>query len=332
MTRRPTATRPGPREIFFGDGAWPDIARDSLRALLGSPHMKASRWGPSSLRVLKPSISLPTWLGLRRNDGRVPLYNFFNRVPAPRDQGYSVRVTHARDFRGGRFTYDGHLGTDFACPVGTPVVAPAPGVVTHVHTDMGYGGLKVGMDHGEGLFTTVCHLSRPMVSVGQRLARGDRLGLSGASGLELLLFFPWVSPHLHFNVWLDGEAVDPFARPGEESLWRSGNDPRPGDGRPVPGDADWRPSDFSAEGVEDGIAACRDEHLRDRVRAKTTLAAQATELMLVRSFASSAFDAFPALYVGRHVRRPRLDLPFRHEDYGGAALPPPPATGSAAPG
>ncbi len=147
--------------------------RDAWQALAGNPHLPPSRWGPSSVRIFKPHIGLPTWLGLKRRDRRVPIYNFFNRVPQPPDEGYSVRATYARDFRGGRFTYDGHVGTDFASPVGTPVVAAAPGVVLRVCNEMNRGGLKVCIDHGEGLFTTSNHLSRALVEPGHRVARGE---------------------------------------------------------------------------------------------------------------------------------------------------------------
>lgn len=297
------------------------MARDSVRALFGSPQVRPTRWGLSSLRVFKPGTGLPVWLGQRRSDGRVPIYNYFNRVPAPRSEGYSVRVTHARDYLGGRHTYDGHLGTDFACPVGTPVVAPAPGVVVAVQTDMGYGGLKVCMDHGDGLFTAVNHLSLAAAFEGQKVSRGQVVGLSGASGLELFLFFPWVSPHVHFNVWLDGEAVDPFALPGELSLWRRRNEPVPADGQPVEGDDEVQPSRWSAAGVEAGIRACRDPWLRARMGAQPSLSRRAAELLLVRSYAASAFGSFDPVLEDRHPRTPRLDLPFRRQDFSGVLAP-----------
>lgn len=309
------------REWFFGDGAWGDIARDAWRALRGTPHQRPTRWGVSSVRILKPRIGARTWLRLRRADGRVPVYNLFNRNPAPPDQGYSVRVTHCRDFRGGQHTYDGHLGTDFACPIGTPIVTPAPGVVLRVATDIGYGGLKVCIDHGSGLFSTVNHLSRSAVEVGQTVRRGQGIGLSGASGMEFVLCFPWVAPHVHFNTWLDGEAVDPYAVAGEISLWRRPNDPVGWDGATVEGDDEVRPSRWSAAGVDAAIAACRDPDLRARVRAFDDLPRRAAEILVIRSYAASAFDGFPSLYDNRHERHPWLDLPFRTEDYSGAALP-----------
>lgn len=314
-------SRPTIRQCFFGDGDWGDIARDAWQALRGSGHRKPTRWGLSSVRIFKPRVGVATWLRVRRADGRVPIYNFYNRNRAPVDLGYSVRVTHCRDFRGGQHTYDGHLGTDFACPVGTPIVTPAPGVVLRVAMDMGYGGLKVCIDHGGGLFTTANHLSRSSVSVGQTVGRGEVVGQSGASGMEFVLCFPWVAPHLHFNTWLDGEAVDPYASAGEVSLWRQHNDPVPWDGALVEGDAEVRPTRWSAEGVNAAIAACRDPELRARALAHRDLARRAAEILVIRSYGSSAFDGFGPLYVHRHERRPWLDLPFRSVDYRGAALP-----------
>lgn len=266
------------------------------------------RFGLSSLAIFKPQISIPTWLGRTRADRCAPVYNFFNRVPAPPDRGYSVRVTHARDYRGGRWTYDGHLGTDFAVPRGSVVVAGAPGVVLRVGSEADRGGLKVCIDHGEGLFTTSNHLSRALVRPGARVGRGQPVGLSGASGVEFVAFFPWVSPHLHFNVWLDGAPIDPFALPGEESLWLRRNDPAPHRG---PDDAAFQPSEFDKDGVRAAIDACNSASLRRSLSAIDGLPARAAEVLLWRNYRPARFRHFPALYRARHARRPRLDLPLR---------------------
>jgi murein DD-endopeptidase MepM/ murein hydrolase activator NlpD len=288
------------------------------RAAAGTRHQPRNEWGLSSLHIFKPHISIPTWLGRRRADHRVPIYNLFNRVPGPPGAGYSTRVTFARDFRGGRWTYDGHLGTDFACPVGTPLVAAAPGRVVRVHKDLSMGGLKLCIDHGDGLLTTMNHLARELVSVGDRVARGQVVAWSGASGWEFVLFFPWVAPHLHFNTWLDGEPVDPFAAAGETPLWRGGNEPVPHAGAEEAGRAatDWDPAL-----VDDAARACRDPAERRRLLAITDVAARAAEVMLLRNYRAALFEARPPLYRERHERRPRLDLPFRGADFVGVALP-----------
>ena len=289
------------------------------RVILGGDGGPGNLWGPSSVRIFKPSIGLPTWAGRKRRDRLVWLYNFFNRVPQPPDEGYSVEVTYCRDFAGGRFTYDGHLGTDFACPIGTPIVAGAAGLVLRVSNELDHGGLKVCLDHGEGLFTTHDHLSRALVKPGERVRRGQPVGLSGASGLEFVLFFPWVSPHLHYNVWLDGVPVDPFALPAEESLWRRRNNPQPaGDGAP---DDRFEPSDWDPDGVEAAIDACRSKRLREELRTVHPLPQRAASVLLKRSYRRAMFDSLPPLYRTHHGRRPRLDLPFRAQDFRGAWLP-----------
>jgi len=305
----------------FGLRPAKDAVAGVRRVLRGSPHVPPTRWDATSARIFKPSISLPTWLRRTRADGLVPIYNFFNRVPQPKDEGYSVRVTYCRDFRGGRWTYDGHLGTDFACPVGTPIVAAAPGVVLRVASELDRGGLKVCVDHGEGLFTTHNHLSRALVEPGERVARGQVVGLSGASGVEFLLLFPWVAPHLHYNVWLNGEPVDPFATEDEVSLWRRRNDPVPSSGG-ADGDARFAPSPWNAEGVSAAIEACLDPDVRDAMRALPTVERRAAEVLVLRNYKPTLFSASPPLYRERFDRAPRLDLPFREADFRGVWLPP----------
>jgi murein DD-endopeptidase MepM/ murein hydrolase activator NlpD len=291
---------------------------DAQRAALGTRYQPRNDWDLSSAKIFKPWISIPTWLGRRRPDGRLPVYNFFNRVRPPPESGYSTRVTFARDFRGGRWTYDGHLGTDFACPVGTPLTAPAPGMVVRVANDMTMGGLKVCVDHGHGLFTTANHLARATVHAGERVARGQVVGLSGASGWEFVLCFPWVSPHLHFNTWLDGEAIDPFAVAGEVALWRHGNDPRPHAGAAEATSPETR---WDRDGVDAAVEACRDPAERERLRAITELPRRAVEVLLLRNYRTAMFGARPPLYREPHARQPLFDLPFRATDVAGVAFP-----------
>ncbi|MCA9537699.1 MAG: M23 family metallopeptidase, partial [Myxococcales bacterium] len=178
--------------------------RQCLDGIFGDGLVPRSKWGPSSLRILRPHISLPLWLGRRPPDGKVLIYQLPNRVVAPPEAGYSVRITYALDFRGRRMTYDSHVGTDFAVPPGTVVVAPAAGVVRVVAKQMQRGGLQVLIDHGDGLACTLAHLSRALVRPGQSVARGEPVALSGMSGVDGVLFFPWLAPHVHMNVLLDG--------------------------------------------------------------------------------------------------------------------------------
>lgn len=304
----------------FGLSPLSGTLAEARRALVGSPGAPRTQWGLSSLRIFKPSISLPTWIGLVRDDRRAPIYNFFNREPQAPDEGYSVRVTHARDFRGGRFTYDGHLGTDFAVPIGSTIVAAAPGRVALVERALDRGGLKVCVDHGRGLFTTSNHLSRLLVGEGEIVTRGQPIGVSGASGLEFVVAFPWVAPHLHFNVWLNGIPADPFAIPKETSLFRVRNDPRPYRGEAIA--EAYEETRWDPEAVETGIEACRDSRMRAELTAAAPLYKRAALLLVCRNYRAAAFRAFPALCPETYVREPRLDLPLSAREFDGCRMPP----------
>ena len=94
-----------------------------------------------------------------------------------------------------------HSGLDLAIPSGTPLIAPAAGVVIEA-ADFYYCGQSVFLDHGQGLITLYCHLQQIDVTAGQALRRGERIGLSGASGRA-------TGPHLHWSVYLNGNPVNP---------------------------------------------------------------------------------------------------------------------------
>lgn len=94
-----------------------------------------------------------------------------------------------------------HSGVDLREDYGEPARATAAGVVTAAGSSGGYGNM-VEVDHGEGLTTRYAHLSTIAVSVGQRVAPGAIVGRIGSTGRS-------TGPHLHYEVRVDGEAVDP---------------------------------------------------------------------------------------------------------------------------
>ena len=94
-----------------------------------------------------------------------------------------------------------HSGMDIAAPTGTPVVAPLPARVIDIG-DYFFNGRTVWLDHGGGLLSMMCHLSRIDVREGQHLAAGERLGAVGATGRV-------TGPHLHWTVSLNRASVDP---------------------------------------------------------------------------------------------------------------------------
>ncbi len=293
--------------------------KEMRRNIAGEPDAPRTQWGLSSVRIFKPGVGLVTWLGVRRADKRVPLYNFFNRVSAPKDEGYSVKVSFARDVLGTRHTYDGHLGTDFAVPIGTPVVAAAEGVVLRVANDFDRGGLGVGIDHGRGLWTTCNHMARVCVRVGQVVKRGELVGWSGAAGMEFVLFFPWVAPHVHFNTWLNGEPCDPFAADGEASLWLDNNDPVPAQLAEIP--ASFAPTQWDEDAVQDAIAGCKHAPLRERIERVTPAASRAAEVLFHMNYRPASFARRPSLYRTTYAREPRLSLPFLAQDVSGLVFP-----------
>jgi murein DD-endopeptidase MepM/ murein hydrolase activator NlpD len=93
-----------------------------------------------------------------------------------------------------------HRGTDFHAPSGTPVVAANDGVVI-IARGMFYEGNLVVVDHGQQFSTLYMHLSKIEVKVGERVHKGQRLGLSGATGRV-------TGPHLHLGVRWQGMYVD----------------------------------------------------------------------------------------------------------------------------
>lgn len=95
-----------------------------------------------------------------------------------------------------------HAGLDIAAPPGTPVYAPADGVVSYVSYEAGYGKL-VSIDHGYGVITRYGHNSRVFVEQGQKVKRWDVISLVGNTGRS-------TGAHLHYEVRVHGVPVDPF--------------------------------------------------------------------------------------------------------------------------
>lgn len=102
-----------------------------------------------------------------------------------------------------------HNGTDFAAPLGTPIMAAADGVVVKAGWGNGYGRM-VKLRHAFGIETWYAHMTRVRVSEGQRVSQGDRIGDMGTTGRS-------TGVHLHYEVRQDGKPLNPmnFIRAGQ---------------------------------------------------------------------------------------------------------------------
>lgn len=95
-----------------------------------------------------------------------------------------------------------HSGTDFRAASGTPIKAANSGIVK-IAKNRYFAGNSVIIDHGFGIYSQYYHLSKIDVKAGQRVQKGQILGLSGATGRVS-------GPHLHFGIFAGGKQIDPL--------------------------------------------------------------------------------------------------------------------------
>jgi murein DD-endopeptidase MepM/ murein hydrolase activator NlpD len=116
-----------------------------------------------------------------------------NPVDGSISAGYGWRVNPWPEF---------HKGLDLAADYGTPVRAAADGIVRSTGWDGGFGN-KVDIDHENGYHTWYAHLSRFAVAPGRHVRKGEIIAYVGATGEA-------TGPHLHYQVMLGGQAIDPY--------------------------------------------------------------------------------------------------------------------------
>ena len=139
----------------------------------------------------------------------------FEAVPKIIERGTKVPPTYIKPISGGRMTSGFgkrsrptrgastyHKGVDWATPVGTAVVASAPGVVTRAGWGSGYGYV-IYIRHADGKETRYGHLSKILVKSGQSVSQGQKIALSGNTGVS-------TGPHIHFEILVGGSQVNPL--------------------------------------------------------------------------------------------------------------------------
>lgn len=94
-----------------------------------------------------------------------------------------------------------HSGLDIAAPKGAPIKAPAEGIIANIG-DYFFNGNSVFIDHGQGLISMYCHMSKILVKTGQKIKKGEKIGEVGMTGRV-------TGPHLHWSVNLNNTRVDP---------------------------------------------------------------------------------------------------------------------------
>jgi hypothetical protein len=100
-----------------------------------------------------------------------------------------------------------HYGSDLAAIVGTPVTAPADGLVSFAETGLHYEGALILIDHGQGLISAYLHLSKVGVTAGQTVKRGELIGAVGKEGRA-------TGPHLCWRMKWRGRNLDPMQMVG----------------------------------------------------------------------------------------------------------------------
>ncbi|MBR9729515.1 M23 family metallopeptidase [Shewanella intestini] len=176
---------------------YPDGLTQLKPLILEKKHYKVDRVNGISKKIMKPN---PVAQKRARQDAQ--------QVRTARDT-FSQQDAFMQDFiwpvtgrisgvYGSQRVYNGkpgnpHFGVDVARPTGTPVVAPAGGIVTLAESDMFYSGGTMIIDHGYGVSSTFLHLSKINCNVGDKVTQGQHVAEIGATGRA-------TGPHLDWRI------------------------------------------------------------------------------------------------------------------------------------
>jgi len=131
------------------------------------------------------------------------LKTFVESLPSfwPTTPGAGIYSKFGRRFHPVFHYYKKHEGIDIGDTKGAPIYASGTGTITASEWHSGYGNL-IEIDHGNGYSTRYGHCSKLLVTVGQQVKQGEKIGLIGSTGTS-------TGPHLHFEVRINGTTVDP---------------------------------------------------------------------------------------------------------------------------
>ena len=191
-------TEPGDTQIVLDTG-------ESIAFTVKPKHYREQRLTIKNKRMVDPSAEDMARIQANADSMRAAYTLWSNSAPTALQFKQPVQGRFSSEFGLRRFYNEKprkpHSGLDIAAATGTTVRAPAAGRVIETG-DFYFNGNTVYIDHGQGLVTAYFHLSRIDVNVGDWLETGDQLAAVGATGRV-------TGPHLHWNVYLNGTAVEP---------------------------------------------------------------------------------------------------------------------------
>ncbi|MFU2048572.1 murein DD-endopeptidase MepM [Avibacterium gallinarum] len=181
---------------------------DKFAVLVSREYLDNKLTGQGNVEAIHISSGGKSYYAIQSSNGRYynrqgeTLGKGFARYPMQRQARVSSPFNPAR-----RHPVTGrirpHKGVDFSMAIGTPVIAPADGIVEKVAYQANGAGRYIMIRHGREYQTVYMHLSRPLVRAGQRVKRGERIALSGNTGRS-------TGPHLHYEFHINGRPVNPL--------------------------------------------------------------------------------------------------------------------------